>query len=63
MPWVFLVVYCSLLILDFFFPCFRFFFFQNVIIDMRAMLNNAIKGDYNAENDPSVRRAVESTLG
>lgn len=26
---------------------------KNVIIDMRAMLNNAIKGDYNAENDPS----------
>ena len=30
---------------------------------MRAMLNNAIKGDYNAENDPSVRGAVETTLG
>lgn len=26
---------------------------KSVIIDMRAMLNNAIKGDYNAENDPS----------
>lgn len=28
---------------------------KNVIIDMRAMLNNAIKGDYNAETDPSER--------
>jgi len=28
---------------------------KNVIIDMRAMLNNAIKGDYNAETDPSDR--------
>ena len=29
--------------------------FQSVIIDMKAMLNNAIKGDYiAAETDPSV---------
>lgn len=31
------------------------FSFQSVIIDMKAMLNNAIKGDYiAAETDPSV---------
>ena len=31
------------------------FSFQSVIIDMKAMLNNAIKGDYiAAESDPSV---------
>lgn len=31
-----------------------FFFFKNVIIDMRAMLNNAVKGEYMAVTDPSV---------
>ena len=31
-----------------------FFSFQSVIIDMRAMLNNAVKGDYMADTDPSV---------
>ena len=34
---------------------------QNVIIDMRAMLNNAIKGDYNAETDPSVSTVITET--
>ena len=29
-------------------------FQQNVIIDMKSMLNNAIKGDYMADNGPSV---------
>lgn len=32
----------------------NFFFFKNVIIDMRAMLNNAVKGEYMAVTDPSV---------
>ena len=37
-------------------------FSQSVIIDMRAMLNNAIKGDYNAESDPTVSRLLWNLL-
>lgn len=38
------------------------FSFQSVIIDMKAMLNNAIKGDYiAAETDPSVSE-VSTTM-
>ena len=36
--------------------CTSFYFLQNVIIDMKAMLSNAMKGDYlSKNNDSSVR--------